>query len=84
MWVWVLYHCVQSSCLHLTRFLCLQGFVSCLHFTGRRTICLIKVNGHLVQCRPLEHSLEAFYHSHARLKPFVFLVRFVPLLYTCG
>ncbi|CAL5222516.1 g4891 [Coccomyxa viridis] len=50
-----------------------EGFVSCLHFTGRRTISLIKINGHLVQCRPLEHSLEAFYHSHARLKPFVFL-----------
>ncbi len=73
------YDCIQSSLLCLTRRLCVQGFVSCLHYTGRRTICLIKINGHLVQCRPLEHSLEAFYHSHARLKPFVFLVRLPPI-----
>lgn len=57
--------------------LALQGFASCLHFSGRRSIFLIRINGHLVQCRPLEHSLEAQYHSHARLKPFIFLVSYL-------
>ena len=51
-----------------------QGFVSCLHYSGRRSLFLIRVNGHLVQCRPLEHSIEALYSQHARAKPFVYLV----------
>ncbi len=48
--------------------------MSCLHYSGRRSLFLIRVNGHLVQCRPLEHSIEALYSGHARAKPFVFLV----------
>ena len=55
--------------------LLLQGFVSCLHYSGRKSVFLIRINGHLVQCRPLVHSLEALYTQHARSKPFVFLVR---------
>ena len=53
--------------------------MSCLHYSGRKSIALIRINGHLVQCRPLVHSLEALYTQHARCKPFVFLVR--PLLF---
>ena len=52
----------------------LQGLVSCLHYSGRKSVSLIRINGHLVQCRPLVHSLEALYTQHARSKPFVFLV----------
>ncbi|CAL8460507.1 g36 [Coccomyxa elongata] len=50
-----------------------SGFVSCTHYSGRKGIFLIRINGHLVQCRALEHSLEAAYFSHARNKPFVYL-----------
>lgn len=49
--------------------------MSCLHYSGRKSVFLIRINGHLVQCRPLMHSLEALYTQHARNKPFVFLVR---------
>ncbi|BDA41574.1 DNA mismatch repair protein Mlh1 [Coccomyxa sp. Obi] len=50
-----------------------SGFVSCTHHSGRKSVFIIRINGHLVQCRALEHSLEAAYFSHARNKPFVYL-----------
>lgn len=48
--------------------------MSCSHYSGRRSVYVIKINGHLVQCKALEHSLEAIYAAHARMKPFIFLV----------
>ena len=49
--------------------------MSCQHYSGRKSIILLSINGHLVSCRPLEHSLEAVYSQQSRTKPFVFLVR---------
>lgn len=49
--------------------------MSCTHYSGRKGVFIIRINGHLVQCRALENSLEAAYFSHARNKPFVYLVR---------
>ncbi|KAK9905111.1 hypothetical protein WJX75_009823 [Coccomyxa subellipsoidea] len=50
-----------------------SGFVSCTHYSGRKGIFIIRINGHIVQCRALEHSLEAAYFSYARNKPFIYL-----------